>query len=95
LTGTEGSGKTMICRMVEQELEGENFHTLFIDQSVESFDDVVGLTAESIGLVHEETDSKTRIIQVADALQEKPKRQYLRLIEDLEKNRCRSISINH
>ena len=74
LTGTEGSGKTMICRMVEQELEGENFHTLFIDQSVESFDDVVGLTAESIGLVHEETDSKTRIIQVADALQEKPKR---------------------
>ncbi|MGA7278991.1 MAG: AAA family ATPase [Desulfocapsaceae bacterium] len=74
LTGTEGSGKTMICRMVEQELEDENFHTLFIDQSVESFDDVVGLTAESIGLVHEETDSKTRIIQVADALQEKPKR---------------------
>jgi type II secretory pathway predicted ATPase ExeA len=74
LTGTEGSGKTMICRMVEQELEGENFHTLFIDQSVESFDDVMGLTAESIGLVHEETDSKTRIIQVADALQEKPKR---------------------
>lgn len=74
LTGIEGSGKTMICRMVEQELEDGNFHTLFIDQSVESFDDVVGLTAESIGLVHEETDSKTRIIQVADALQEKPKR---------------------
>jgi type II secretory pathway predicted ATPase ExeA len=74
LTGTEGSGKTMICRMVERELEGEKFLVLFIDQSVESFDDVVGLTAESIGLVNEETDSKTRIIQVADALQEEPKR---------------------
>lgn len=52
LTGEEGSGKTMICRLLEREASKFCF-TVFLTKSVESFEDVVkkigmwlGLTAE-------------------------------------------------
>lgn len=49
LTGEEGSGKTMICRMLEREASGFCF-TVFLTKSVESFEDVVKKMAMWLGL---------------------------------------------
>ena len=53
LTGTDGSGKTMVCRMLQQELSGDH-EVVFFEQGVESFDEVVNRLAAQVG--HEELD---------------------------------------
>jgi type II secretory pathway predicted ATPase ExeA len=47
LTGDEGSGKTMICRMIEQELPGEYILVFFSDM-LESFEDVSRAIAQEM-----------------------------------------------
>ncbi|OGR18548.1 MAG: hypothetical protein A2X81_16425 [Desulfobacterales bacterium GWB2_56_26] len=49
LTGEEGSGKTMICRLLEREASGFCF-TVFLTKSAESFEDVVKKMAMWLGL---------------------------------------------
>ncbi|MDP3480662.1 MAG: AAA family ATPase [Desulfoprunum sp.] len=47
LTGDEGSGKTMMCRMVEEKLSS-NYVTVFFPQTVDSFEDVVRVVARRL-----------------------------------------------
>ncbi len=47
LTGDEGSGKTMMCRMVEQKISA-NYVAVFFSQAVDSFEDVVRLVARRL-----------------------------------------------
>ncbi|RPH39479.1 MAG: AAA family ATPase, partial [Desulfobulbaceae bacterium] len=47
LTGEEGCGKTMICRMVERALPSD-YVTVFFPQMVDSFEDVVRLIAHRL-----------------------------------------------
>ena len=49
LTGEEGSGKTMLCRMLEQDGPAD-FLTVFFPRTVESFDDVVRIVAMRLGV---------------------------------------------
>ncbi len=49
LTGDEGSGKTMLCRMLEQNGPAD-FLTVLFPRTVESFDDVVRIVAMRLGL---------------------------------------------
>lgn len=56
LTGDEGSGKTMVCRMVEKELP-VGFASVFIPRTVESFDDVVRIVAQET-VVRQEDDEE-------------------------------------
>lgn len=49
LTGDEGSGKTMMCHMLENEVP-PSFTTVFFQKTVDSFEDVVRLVAARLGL---------------------------------------------
>lgn len=75
LTGTDGSGKTMICRKVEQDL-GEAYQILFFEQGVESFDEVIeGISA----LVATDQDDRTadrnlRLKGIAEKLKQEKRR---------------------
>ena len=48
LAGEEGSGKTLLCRMLEKELSGDT-RVVFFPQSIESFEDVIKGLAEHFG----------------------------------------------
>ncbi len=50
LTGDEGSGKTMLCRMLAHETL---YHTVFFPHTVDSFDEIVRDIAVSLGLGQE------------------------------------------
>ena len=75
LTGTEGSGKSMVCRMVEQELQ-EGLLPLYLDRTVESFDELVGNIASTVGIEEDEkqADSKALLAQVVDILVQEDRR---------------------
>ncbi len=45
LIGEEGSGKTMLCKMLQEQL-GTQYKIVFLPQIVESFEDVVRITAQ-------------------------------------------------
>lgn len=49
LTGEEGSGKTMICRMVEDRMLSD-YTVVFFPQTVDSFEDVVKIVAHRLGI---------------------------------------------
>ena len=66
LAGTDGSGKTMICRVVEQELQG-SAELLFFEQGAESFDEVVSRIAAHVEL--EETDQSDRNTRLEEAVE--------------------------
>lgn len=75
LTGTDGSGKTMVCRMIEQELT-EGRELLFFEQGVESFDDVVGRIAAQVNLEETEeiTNRKDRLQKAIEILNREERR---------------------
>ncbi len=49
LTGEEGSGKTMLCRLFEHEAS-TSCKTVFFPRAVDSFDDVLRIIAQRLGL---------------------------------------------
>ena len=53
LTGGEGAGKTMVCRMVEKELPAEMI-SVFLPQAINSFDDMVSIVMQETGFGPEE-----------------------------------------
>jgi type II secretory pathway predicted ATPase ExeA len=55
LSGSEGSGKTTICRMIEQQSSG-SLAVVFFATTVESFEDVVRNIAAALGLQLVEAD---------------------------------------
>ena len=75
LTGTDGSGKTMICRMVEQELDADA-ELLFFEQGAESFDEVVNRIAAQVELeeTDEISDRNTRLEKAVEILRQQNRR---------------------
>lgn len=75
LTGTDGSGKTMICRMVQQELQG-SAEVLILDRGAESFDEVVNLIAAQVELEESEeiSDRNTRLEKAVEILHQQNRR---------------------
>ena len=47
LTGEEGCGKTMVCRMIEKELP-DGYVPIFFSQTVDSFEDVTRVIAQTM-----------------------------------------------
>ncbi len=74
LTGTEGTGKTMICRMVEKELP-EGMVSVFFPEAINSFADMVNTLLREIGseLDGDESgaDSASVPAKIATMLQER------------------------
>ena len=72
LTGSEGSGKTMACRMVEKELPPEMI-SIFLPQAINSFDDMANIVLQEIGLNLEEdeqeADAPALLEKIVTALQ--------------------------
>lgn len=66
LSGEEGSGKTMMCRAVENEVP-PNCIPIFFPETVESFDDVVRIVARSLGVSATAT-SKTDIFSLLEKI---------------------------
>ncbi|MCK5516633.1 MAG: AAA family ATPase, partial [Desulfobulbaceae bacterium] len=50
LTGEEGSGKTMLCRVLQQRIAEERV-VVYFQHTVESFEDVVRIIARQLGVV--------------------------------------------
>lgn len=61
LTGEEGVGKTMICRMVEKEMVGEAI-CVYLPNTLESFDDVVRLIALEVGTDNADKPVSSKIL---------------------------------
>lgn len=77
LTGSEGSGKTMVCRMVEKELPPEMI-TVFLPQAINSFDDMANIVLQEMGFNLEEdgqeADRTALLKKIVTALQERNRR---------------------
>jgi len=77
ITGDDGSGKTMVCRMVEQELFPD-LMSVFLPQTVESFNEMVQIVAEEIFTEPlekgKENDIKALEGQIISTLRESEKR---------------------
>ena len=84
LSGTDGSGKTMICRMVEQELQ-ESAEVLFFEQGAESFDEVVNRIAAHVALEDtDQSDRNTRLELAVEILNQQDRRLIL-ILDGAEK----------
>jgi type II secretory pathway predicted ATPase ExeA/septal ring-binding cell division protein DamX len=57
LTGEEGSGKTLLCRMLQQRI-AEECVVIYFQHTVESFDDVVHIIARQLGIATVPEDDK-------------------------------------
>lgn len=57
LTGEEGSGKTLLCRMLQQRI-AEECVVIYFQHTVESFDDVVHIIARQLGIATVPEDGK-------------------------------------
>lgn len=77
LTGSEGSGKTMVCRMVEKELPPEMI-SVFLPQAINSFDDMANIVLQELGFNLEEdeqeADRTALLKKIVTALQERNRR---------------------
>ncbi len=75
LTGTDGSGKTMLCRMVEQELK-DDAEILFFAQGAESFDEIVNRIAAQVELedTEEVSDRNARLEKAVEILNQQNRR---------------------
>ncbi len=79
ITGEEGTGKTMICRMLEKEIPAD-FTPIYLPNSLESFDDVARVIA-----LHINTDSLGQPVPTAALVSE--------IIVSLQENDTRLVLI--
>ncbi|HKJ65344.1 MAG TPA: AAA family ATPase [Desulfopila sp.] len=96
ITGEEGVGKTMICRMVEKELPAETF-SVYLPTPLESFDDVIRVLALEVGTDNADkpVSSKVLVDEIASELEirerrlvvvfDQSERMYLATIERIRK----------
>jgi type II secretory pathway predicted ATPase ExeA len=75
VTGEEGTGKTMICRMVEKELSADSI-CVYLPNTLESFDDVVRVLALKVGTPHADKpeSTKTLVAEIGQLLTEQDRR---------------------
>jgi len=84
LTGTDGSGKTMLCRMVEGELKDDT-EVLFFDQGAESFDEIVNRIAAQVKLEDtEEVSDKNRQLEKAVEILNQENRRLIIILDGAE-----------
>jgi type II secretory pathway predicted ATPase ExeA/septal ring-binding cell division protein DamX len=50
ITGSEGSGKTMLCRVLLQQLPDTDFEVLYLDNPIGSFDDLMHVVCLDLGM---------------------------------------------
>ncbi|MEE4240228.1 MAG: AAA family ATPase [Desulfopila sp.] len=75
VTGEEGTGKTMLCRMVEKELPAETI-CAYLPNTLESFDDVVRVLALKVGTANADKpeSTKTLVAEIGHFLDENDQR---------------------
>ncbi|MBT8345356.1 MAG: AAA family ATPase, partial [Desulfofustis sp.] len=85
LAGTDGSGKTMICRVVELELQ-RSAEILFFEQGAESFDEVVNRIAAHVELEESDqiSDRNDRLEKSVEILHQQDRRLIL-ILDGAEK----------
>ena len=74
LIGDEGSGKTMVCRMLHEQWDTRH-RVVFLPQIVQSFEDVVRVTAQECGIQYPSdagrADAKKIFLNIVDTLRKK------------------------
>jgi type II secretory pathway predicted ATPase ExeA/septal ring-binding cell division protein DamX len=50
ITGSEGSGKTLLCRVLQQRLADSGFEVVYLDNPVGSFDDLLHVVCLDLGM---------------------------------------------
>lgn len=75
ITGEEGVGKSMLCRMVEKELPAETF-SVYLPTPLESFDDVIRVLALEVGTDNADkpVSSKILVDEIAAELEVRERR---------------------
>jgi type II secretory pathway predicted ATPase ExeA/septal ring-binding cell division protein DamX len=80
LTGEEGCGKTMICRMIEKELP-EGYVPIFFSQTIDSFEDVTRAIAQKMNITLADgvavDDIRALLLEVWERLMERKQRMLL------------------
>ena len=72
ILGEEGSGKTMLCRMLEEELAGR-YLVVFYGSAVESFEDVIRQVALKVGITVETEIKREEVGDLLAQIQERLK----------------------
>ncbi len=67
LTGSQGSGKTMICRRLEAEI-GRSYTIVFFPRTVDSFVDVVRIIAMRLGLLGPELTDEVNVDELVSRI---------------------------
>jgi len=80
LTGEEGCGKTMVCRMIEKELP-DGYVPIFFSQTVDSFEDVTRVIAQTMNITLADgvavDDIRALLLEVWERLMERKQRMLL------------------
>jgi type II secretory pathway predicted ATPase ExeA len=86
LTGPQGSGKTIFCRLIQHRLDGSSYKVIFLNNPVGSFEALLRQVCEQLGMAA--TDTAQDITATLQALlqdQQKQGQRVLLLIDEAEK----------
>jgi type II secretory pathway predicted ATPase ExeA len=87
LTGNEGSGKTMLCRLLLRDLPAANFEVIYLDNPVGSFQDLLYIVCCDLGMeptADPATDLLPELHNLLEESREKQKKIIL-LVDEAEK----------
>lgn len=58
LTGSEGTGKTLLCQLLEKSLDYEKYHLVSLEYPVGSYENLLKTICLALGMVEEENDEE-------------------------------------
>ena len=58
VTGSEGTGKTLLCRLLEQSLNYERYHLVSLEYPVGSYENLLRTICIALGTIEEESDDE-------------------------------------
>ena len=79
LTGSEGSGKTMLCRLLLRDLPADNYEVIYIDNPVGSFQDILHALCLDLGM-EPATDPDTDLLAELQTLLDQNREQQKKVI---------------
>ncbi|RUM41804.1 MAG: hypothetical protein DSY80_08270 [Desulfocapsa sp.] len=87
IIGNEGSGKTMLCRLLLQQLSGKNFDSVYLDNPVGSFDDLLHVVCLDLGMDPTLTTERDMLSELHDllALRKKEQKKVVLIVDEAEK----------
>ncbi len=87
ITGSEGSGKTLLCRLLLRDLPADNFEVIYIDNPVGSFQDLLYIVCRDLGMEPTAEPAEDLLPDLHDLLAESREKQknVVLLVDEAEK----------